>query len=77
MRSIDAMRSMDLSAGTWRKSSYSNTDGGECVEVCAPVRAPAVPVRDSKTPNAPALVLRAAAWSSFVTAVRRDELPAC
>lgn len=68
------MRSIDLSAVTWRKSSYSNTDGGECVEVCDTLHAPAV--RDSKTPDAPALVLRAAAWSSFVTAVRHDELPA-
>ena len=77
LRSACGFSNMDLSAVTWRKSSYSNTDGGECVEVCAHIRAPAVPVRDSKTPNAPALVLRAAAWSSFVTAVRRDELPAC
>jgi hypothetical protein len=27
------VRSRDLSAITWRKSSYSNQDGGECVEV--------------------------------------------
>ncbi|MGY1501263.1 DUF397 domain-containing protein [Streptomyces sp. QTS52] len=27
------MRSIDLTAVTWRKSSYSNSDGGECVEV--------------------------------------------
>ncbi|MFD9877925.1 DUF397 domain-containing protein, partial [[Kitasatospora] papulosa] len=27
------MRSLDLNAVTWRKSSYSNSDGGECVEV--------------------------------------------
>lgn len=71
------MRSIDLSAVTWRSSSYSNADGGECVEVCDHIRAPDVPVRDSKTPQGPALVLRAAAWSSFVTAVRHDELPAC
>ena len=71
------MPSIDLSAVMWRKSSYSNTDGGECVEVSENIQAPAVPVRDSKTPDAPALVLRAATWTSFVTAVRRDELPAC
>ncbi|MGY1498310.1 DUF397 domain-containing protein [Streptomyces sp. QTS52] len=70
------MRSIDLSSVTWRKSSYSNTDGGECVEVSDNARA-VVPVRDSKTPDAPTLILRAAAWTSFVTAVRRDELPAC
>jgi hypothetical protein len=27
------VRSIDLTAVTWRKSSYSNSDGGECVEV--------------------------------------------
>ncbi|MEU0008605.1 DUF397 domain-containing protein [Streptomyces sp. NPDC006314] len=27
------MRAIDLSNVTWRKSSYSNSDGGECVEV--------------------------------------------
>ena len=69
------MRSIDLSAVTWRKSSHSNTDGGQCLEVADNLFL--VPVRDSKTPDAPALVLRATAWTSFVTAVRRDELPAC
>ncbi|MFD5251792.1 DUF397 domain-containing protein [Streptomyces bobili] len=27
------MRAIDLSNVTWRKSSYSNSSGGECVEV--------------------------------------------
>jgi len=27
------MRAIDLSTVTWRKSSYSNQDGGNCVEV--------------------------------------------
>ncbi|MDX3115955.1 DUF397 domain-containing protein [Streptomyces scabiei] len=27
------MSAIDLSSVTWRKSSYSNSDGGECVEV--------------------------------------------
>ncbi|WP_406478727.1 DUF397 domain-containing protein [Streptomyces platensis] len=27
------MRAIDLSTLTWRKSSYSNQDGGECIEV--------------------------------------------
>ncbi|MEU8570864.1 DUF397 domain-containing protein [Streptomyces pathocidini] len=27
------MRPIDLSAATWRKSSYSNQDGGACIEV--------------------------------------------
>ncbi|MES4886441.1 DUF397 domain-containing protein [Streptomyces sp. NPDC096012] len=27
------MRAIDLNGVTWRKSSYSNTSGGDCVEV--------------------------------------------
>jgi hypothetical protein len=69
------MRSIDMSAVTWRKSSYSNTDAGECLEVADNL--PVVPVRDSKTPDGAALILRPTAWTSFVTAVRRDQLPAC
>ncbi|MFJ6602077.1 DUF397 domain-containing protein [Streptomyces lydicus] len=63
------MRSIDLSTVTWRKSSYSNQDGGECIEIADshPAR---VPVRDSKAPHGPALVFPAVAWASFVTAVK-------
>ena len=72
------MRSVDLTAVTWRKSSYSNPDGGQCLEVADNLLTPTplVPVRDSKNPRGPAVILPAAAWASFVTAVRRDELPA-
>ncbi|WP_405888452.1 DUF397 domain-containing protein [Streptomyces sp. NBC_01136] len=67
-----------LAAAAWRKSSYSNSDGGQCLEVAdnLPIPAtPLVPVRDSKNPHGAALILPATAWASFVTAVRRDELP--
>lgn len=69
------MRVIDLSGATWRRSSYSNTTGGECVEVADDFPA-AVPVRDSKKPAGPALVFEAGAWSSFVTAVRSGGFPA-
>ncbi|SDM83514.1 protein of unknown function [Streptomyces sp. cf386] len=66
----------DLLAGaSWRKSSYSNPDGGQCLEVADNLPTPLVPVRDSKNPDGPALILPATAWASFVTAVRHDELP--
>ncbi|MEV6246361.1 DUF397 domain-containing protein [Streptomyces sp. NPDC051742] len=67
------MRSIDLSAATWRKSSHSNPDGGACVEVCDDFGA-VVPVRDSKDPHRPVLVFPAAGWSAFVTAVKGDRL---
>ncbi|MET8676837.1 DUF397 domain-containing protein [Streptomyces sp. NPDC004647] len=67
------MRSIDLSAVTWRKSSYSNSDGGECVEVSDDFAA-VVPVRDSKNPHGPVLVFPTGGWSSFVDAVKNGEL---
>ncbi|MER6309820.1 DUF397 domain-containing protein [Streptomyces sp. NPDC001657] len=63
------MRAIDLSTVTWRKSSYSNPDGGACIEVSDDLPA-LVPVRDTKDPHGPALVFPAAAWAAFVTAVK-------
>ncbi|MFC7794882.1 DUF397 domain-containing protein [Streptomyces cinereoruber] len=68
------MRRIDLSAASWRKSSYSNSDGGECVEVSDDFAPLVVPVRDSKTPHGPALVFPAGGWSSFVAAVKGEQL---
>ncbi|MDX3373007.1 DUF397 domain-containing protein [Streptomyces sp. ME02-6991-2A] len=69
------MRALDLKAATWRRSSYSNQDGGQCLEV-ADDFAPVVPVRDSKNPHGPALTFAAAGWSSFVSAVKSGDLTA-
>ncbi|MFC9602201.1 DUF397 domain-containing protein [Streptomyces niveus] len=55
----------DLSTAQWRKSSYSNGDGGDCVEV-ADGHHGVVPVRDSKTPTGPVLLITPTAWSDFV-----------
>ncbi len=65
----------DLSAAEWAKSSYSNTDGGDCVEWAPKTAAISgvVPVRDSKVAAGPALVFPAGCWETFVSAVRRDE----
>ncbi|WP_026005202.1 DUF397 domain-containing protein [Streptomyces sp. AA1529] len=67
------MRSLDLSAVSWRKSSYSNQDGGACVEVSDDF-ATLVPVRDSKAPHGPVLTFAADRWSVFVSAVKGGEL---
>ncbi|MFE2966746.1 DUF397 domain-containing protein [Streptomyces sp. NPDC059340] len=56
----------------WRKSSYS-TNGGDCVEVGEGITR-VVPVRDSKDPHGSALVFMPSAWSSFVSAVQREEI---
>ncbi|MFC9946275.1 DUF397 domain-containing protein [Streptomyces pratensis] len=67
------MRSIDLSAATWRKSSYSNQDGGACIEIADDFAA-VVPVRDSKNPHGPALTFAADGWASFVSALKDDAL---
>ncbi|MFG2192479.1 DUF397 domain-containing protein [Streptomyces sp. NPDC048639] len=61
----------DLSAATWRKSSYSNESGGNCIEVADGYDA--VPVRDSKDPEGPALAFPADSWTAFVSAVKAGE----
>ncbi|MEV7127790.1 DUF397 domain-containing protein [Streptomyces sp. NPDC093260] len=49
----------------WFKSSYSGSDGGNCVEVAAGLDA--VYVRDSKVVNGgPVLRIRRGEWASFV-----------
>ncbi|MET9051443.1 DUF397 domain-containing protein [Streptomyces bacillaris] len=62
-------RRADLTSATWRKSSYSNSDGGNCVEVSDDFPG-LIPVRDSKQPEGPALVFAAPAWTAFVNDMR-------
>ena len=59
----------NLSGATRRKSSRSGTNAN-CVEIAE--LAEAVAVRDSKDVTGPALAFGPAAWTSFVTGVRRD-----
>jgi len=58
----------------WFKSSYSE-NGGECIEVAPGFIPGAVPVRDSKDPQGPALVFGADAFTTFVQAVKAGEFP--
>ena len=62
----------DLSRAMWRKSSYSNGSGGDCVQVA--LRIPeVVAVRDSKNPDGPRLILSHDEWRAFIAAVRARE----
>jgi hypothetical protein len=47
----------------WRKSSYSSSEGGNCVEVADLPRH--VAVRDSKDPYGPHLTFTCDAWRAF------------
>jgi hypothetical protein len=63
------MSGADLMTAAWRKSSYSNKEGGDCVEVADGFPG-VVPVRDSKSPDRPALLVPAVSWVAFVGALR-------
>lgn len=56
------MSSIDERA--WFKSSYSGSDGDNCVEVAQGTQA--IHVRDSKDRQSPELALSPAAWNDFV-----------
>ena len=52
---------------TWRKSSYSGSNGGECVEVAT---ARTVLVRDTTDRSGPMLTFTAEAWRAFTATIR-------
>lgn len=56
---------MNIEQLTWFKSSYSDGEGGQCVEVAS--EATAIHIRDSKRqPTAPHLTVTPTAWSLFL-----------
>ncbi|MGW8060759.1 DUF397 domain-containing protein [Streptomyces ziwulingensis] len=59
-----------LSNVEWRKSSYSGSNGGECVEVADDHPTGSVPVRDSKNAAGPVVTVGAPAWQAFVNGLR-------
>ncbi|MFD7907233.1 DUF397 domain-containing protein [Kitasatospora sp. NPDC059747] len=62
----------------WKKSTYSEGDGGNCIEAALNLATVdgVVPVRDSKDRSGPELEISAAGWSAFVSAVRAGEFGA-
>ncbi|MEY7976315.1 DUF397 domain-containing protein [Streptomyces pilosus] len=48
----------------WFKSSYSGTEGGDCVEVAA--NTGVVHIRDSKATTGPVVRVTREAWAGFV-----------
>ncbi|MBO7938757.1 DUF397 domain-containing protein [Streptomyces antibioticus] len=58
----------DLKRAQWQKSSYSGSNGGDCVEVAA--LTPCTAVRDSKNPHGPALLFPAGAWGDFLESIK-------
>lgn len=56
----------------WRKSSFSNDQGDDCVEVAGLAHGGKA-VRDSKNPAGAVLRFTAAEWSAFVKGARAGE----
>ena len=63
---------MDLTNAIWRKSTYSGSNGGQCVEVASNLPG-VIAVRDSKNPDGPALVFTPDEWQAFVDGVHAGE----
>jgi len=61
---------MDMSSATWRKSSYSGANGGNCIEIAAAARM--VAVRDSKDPDGPVLTFAPNDWKRFADQAKAD-----
>jgi hypothetical protein len=59
-----------VTATGWRKSSYSTSNGGNCVEVGEARRG--VLVRDTKDRTGPVLRFSPAAWRRFAEQVKRS-----
>ena len=55
---------------TWRKSSYSSSNGGNCVEVAATPSA--IAVRDSKNADGATLAFSRDSWQAFTRRAGRS-----
>jgi uncharacterized protein DUF397 len=66
--------SNQLKTATWRKSSYSGSSGGDCVEVAD--LTPHIAVRDSKNPGHGILTLSPEAFAAFVGGVASGNVTA-
>jgi hypothetical protein len=63
---------MDTTRAKWRKSSYSNGNGGACVEVARNLPG-VVAVRDSKDPDGPELIFEPDQWAAFTGGIKAGD----
>jgi len=57
----------------WRRSSYSGSGGGNCVEV-ADLPEGGTALRDSKHPHQGFFTLPAAEWTAFIRSSQQEQL---
>jgi hypothetical protein len=63
---------VDLTRATWRKSSFSGNNGGQCIEIAAGSRL--IAVRDSKDRSGPVLAFTPADWQTFTRRLKASVL---
>ncbi|WP_433362391.1 DUF397 domain-containing protein [Streptosporangium sp. CA-115845] len=63
---------MDLSGAEWRKSTFSQGDNNNCVEIARNLPG-IVAIRDSKAPDKLSLIFTSSEWPAFVSSVRNGE----
>lgn len=63
------MERTDHPVTTWRKSTYSGANGGNCVEVAA--SAATILIRDSKNREGAILSFAPATWHRFAASIKR------
>ena len=68
---MDAL-TQELRSAKWIKSSYSGSDGGNCVEV-AELSGGRRGIRDSKNPTGPALIFAPGEWDAFIDGAKDGE----
>jgi len=59
----------DLTSAEWRVSSYTDSNGGNCVEVARNLPG-VVAIRDSKDREGPALVVESGAFAALLAGIR-------
>jgi Domain of unknown function (DUF397) len=58
-----------IAGAIWRKSSYTGSNGGNCVEIADNLLG-VVAVRDSKDPGGPVLAFTPDDWRRFTVAIK-------
>lgn len=69
------MTTPDVSRAIWRKSTRSDANGGNCVEVASNLPE-VVAVRDSKDPAGPVLTFGRDEWAAFLGGLKDGEFEA-
>jgi hypothetical protein len=63
----------DLSGVTWRKSTRSGSNGGDCVEIADDL--PGITaIRDSKDPERAVLVFECGDFRAFIEGIKHDRV---